>query len=145
MRSLRKRNATLCAILDMKLFNTDIIDTVADDKKLLIQGWCFKKSSQYCPKKRKLRDWTMSTSRIASQRNTVCFEIAFVNFFTFGWKDLFGVLRNLWNTDSADKFLFLKRKIILKTLIVLGLKYSKKFKKHTQSYTCFPIFEHFGC
>ena len=83
--------------------------------------------------------------RLASQRNTVCFEIAFVNFFTFGWKDLFGVLRNLWNTDSADKFLFLKRKIIVKTLIVLGLKYSKKFKKHTQSYTCFPIFEHFGC
>ena len=27
MNSLKKRNATLCAILDMKLFNTDIIDT----------------------------------------------------------------------------------------------------------------------
>ena len=50
---MRKRNVTLCAILDMKLFNTDIIDTVADDKKLnwcLIQGWCFKKSLSAVPK-----------------------------------------------------------------------------------------------
>ena len=51
LKSLRKRNATLCAILDMKLFNTDIIDTVADDKKLLIQGWCFKKSLSTVPKR----------------------------------------------------------------------------------------------
>ena len=38
----------------MKLFNTDIIDTVADDKKLdwcLIQGWCFKKSLSTVPKR----------------------------------------------------------------------------------------------
>ena len=37
----------------MKLLNTDIIDTVADDKKLdwcLIQGWCFKKSLSTVPK-----------------------------------------------------------------------------------------------
>ena len=34
----------------MKLFNTDIIDTVADDKKCLIQGWCFKKSLSAVPK-----------------------------------------------------------------------------------------------
>ena len=54
MKSLGKGNATLCAILDMKLFNTDIIDTVADDKKLdwcLIQGWCFKKSLSTVPKR----------------------------------------------------------------------------------------------
>ena len=41
----------------MKVSNIDIIDTVADEKKLnwcLIQGWCFKKSSQYCPKKAKI-------------------------------------------------------------------------------------------
>ena len=53
MKSLRKRNATLCAILDMKLFNTDIIDTIANDKKFdrcLIQGWCFKKSLSTVPK-----------------------------------------------------------------------------------------------
>ena len=35
----------------MKLFNTDIIDTVADDKKLLVQGWCFKKSLSTVPKR----------------------------------------------------------------------------------------------
>ena len=29
LKSLRKSNATLCAILDMKVFNTDIIDTFA--------------------------------------------------------------------------------------------------------------------
>ena len=37
----------------MKLFNTDIIDTIADDKKFdrcLIQGWCFKKSLSTVPK-----------------------------------------------------------------------------------------------
>ena len=53
MKSLRKRNATLCAILDMKLFNTDIIDTITDDKKFdrcLIQGWFFKKSLSTVPK-----------------------------------------------------------------------------------------------
>ena len=35
----------------MKLFNTDIIDTVGDDKKRLIQGWCFKKSLSTVPKR----------------------------------------------------------------------------------------------
>ena len=37
----------------MKLFNTDIIDTIADDKKLdrcLVQGRCFKKSLGTVPK-----------------------------------------------------------------------------------------------
>ena len=37
----------------MKLFNTDIIDTIADDKKLdrcLVQGRCFKKSLSTVPK-----------------------------------------------------------------------------------------------
>ena len=37
----------------MKLFNTYIIDTIADDKKLdrcLVQGRCFKKSLSTVPK-----------------------------------------------------------------------------------------------
>ena len=37
----------------MKVFNIDIIDTVADEKKnnwCLIQGWCFKKSLSAVPK-----------------------------------------------------------------------------------------------
>ena len=37
----------------MKVSNTDIIDTVTDEKKLnwcLIQGWCFKKSLSTVPK-----------------------------------------------------------------------------------------------
>ena len=37
----------------MKVSNTDIIDTVTDEKKLnwcLIQGWCFKKSLSAVPK-----------------------------------------------------------------------------------------------
>ena len=34
LKSLVKRNANLCAILDMAAFNTEIIDTVTDDKKL---------------------------------------------------------------------------------------------------------------
>ena len=130
----------------MKVSNIDIIDTVADEKKLTGAWSKVGASKNLLSTVPKSENYAIEQcQRLASQRNTVCFEIAFVNFFTFGWKDLFGVLRNLWNTDSADKFLFLKRKIILKTLIVLGLKYSKKFKKHTQSYTCFPIFEHFGC
>ena len=43
----------------MKVSNIDIIDTVADEKKLnicLIQGWCYKKISQCCPKKQKVRN-----------------------------------------------------------------------------------------
>ena len=42
----------------MKVSNTDIIDTAADEEKLnmcLIQGWCYKKSLSTVPKKRKLR------------------------------------------------------------------------------------------
>ena len=57
MRSLTKRNAILCAILDMKVSNTDIIDTVTDEKKLnlcLIQGWCFQKSLSTVPKRAKI-------------------------------------------------------------------------------------------
>ena len=53
LKSLKKRNATLCAILVMKIFNTDIIDTTTDEKKLnrcLIQGWYFKKSLSTVPK-----------------------------------------------------------------------------------------------
>ena len=37
----------------MKVFNTDIIETVTDEKKLnwcLIQAWCFKKSLSTVPK-----------------------------------------------------------------------------------------------
>ena len=34
LKSLVKRNANLCAILDMAAFNTDIINTATDDKKL---------------------------------------------------------------------------------------------------------------
>ena len=37
----------------MKVSNTDIIDTAADEKKLnmsLIQGWCYKKSLSTVPK-----------------------------------------------------------------------------------------------
>ena len=34
LKSLRKRDATLCATLDMKVFDYDLIDTVADEKKL---------------------------------------------------------------------------------------------------------------
>ena len=37
----------------MKVSNIDIIDTVADEKKLnmcLIQGWCYKKSLSTVPK-----------------------------------------------------------------------------------------------
>ena len=59
LKSLTKRNANLCAILVMKVFNSDTIDTVTDEKKLnrcLIQGWCYKKSLSTIPKKQKLRD-----------------------------------------------------------------------------------------
>ena len=48
----------------MKLLNTDIIDTVADDKKLdwcLIQGWCFKKSLSTIPKRENYAEYTESS------------------------------------------------------------------------------------
>ena len=57
----------------MKLLNTDIIDTVADDKKLdwcLIQGWCFKKSLSTVPKR---ENYVFQRCvNIASLSNTLC-------------------------------------------------------------------------
>ena len=54
----------------MKLFNTDIIDTVADDKKCLIQGWCFKKSLSTVPKR---TNYVFQRCvNIASLSNTLC-------------------------------------------------------------------------
>ena len=70
----KKRNANLCAILDMKLFNTDIIDTIADDKKFdrcLIQGWCFKKSVSTVPK---IKNYMSERClRLATQHNLFTF------------------------------------------------------------------------
>ena len=91
MKSLRKRNATLCAILDMKLFNTDIIDTVGDDKKRLIQGWCFKKSLSTVPKREiyvfqrcvtlRAHDVTLNLVLVLDRKNTIptldCCESSF--------------------------------------------------------------------
>ena len=54
----------------MKLFNTDIIDTVADDKKLLIQGWCFKKSLSTVPKRENYV--FQQCVNMASLLNTLC-------------------------------------------------------------------------
>ena len=57
----------------MKVSNTDIIDTLTDEKKLnccLIQGWCFKKSLTTVPKAK--IDGTMSMFRLpwGNQRDT---------------------------------------------------------------------------
>ena len=52
-----KKKCEFMSILDMKVSNTDIIDTVTDEKKLnlcLIQGWCFQKSLSTVPKRAKI-------------------------------------------------------------------------------------------
>ena len=54
-------------------------------------------------------------------------------------------LFRLSNTDSANRFSFLKNFFILKVLNVLGLKNSIELKETMQYYTNLPIFEHFGC
>ena len=75
----------------MKLFNTDIIDTVADDKKLLIQGWCFKKSLSTVPKHEiyvfqrcvtlRAHDVTLNLVLVLDRKNTIptldCCESSF--------------------------------------------------------------------
>ena len=75
----------------MKLFNTDIIDTVADDKKLLIQGWCFKKSLSTVPKREiyvlqrcvtlRAHDVTLNLVLVLDRKNTIptldCCESSF--------------------------------------------------------------------
>ena len=71
----------------MKLFNTDIIDTVADDKKLLIQGWCFKKSLSTVPKHENYvfqRCVNIAIHDVTSNLVLVCFEIGrnFAELFT---------------------------------------------------------------
>ena len=51
----------------MKVSNIDIIDTVADEKKLnmcLIQGWCYKKSLSAVPKSEKYaNEWCRRLAR----------------------------------------------------------------------------------
>ena len=76
---------TLCAILDMKLFNTDIIDTVADDKRCLIQGWCFKKSLSTVPKRKNLRVSTVRYTA-SSWRHIKFSKICLVFCFSTGSK-----------------------------------------------------------
>ena len=73
----------------MKVSNTDIIDTVTDEKKLnwcLIQGWCFKKSLSTVPKSEKYAIELWLSRRLngvdVSQRNTVCFELTSQDFFS---------------------------------------------------------------
>ena len=86
----------------------------------LIQGWCFKKSSQYCPKKRKLRDWTMSTSRIATQHSL--FWNCFRKFFYF-WSE-----RSVWCSTQPLKYRqcrqisFFEKKNYFKNIDSFGLK-----------------------
>ena len=78
----------------MKVFNTDIIDTADDEKKLnmcLIQGWCSKKISQCCPKtehhaliRRISSSHTLRAHDVTSNLVLVCFEIGrnFAELFT---------------------------------------------------------------
>ena len=75
----------------MKLFNTDIIDTVADDKRCLIQGWCFKKSLSTVPKREiykfqrcvtlRAHDVTLNLVLVLDRKNTIptldCCESSF--------------------------------------------------------------------
>ena len=58
----------------MKLFNTDIIDTIADDRKFdrcLIQGWNFKKSLSTLPKNKNYM--SECCLRLATQHNLFTF------------------------------------------------------------------------
>ena len=58
----------------MKLFNTDIIDTIANDKKFdrhFIQGWCFKKSLSTLPKNK--NNMSERCLRLATQHDLFTF------------------------------------------------------------------------
>ena len=50
----------------MKVSNTDIIDTVGDDKKRLIKGWCFKKSLSTVPKSENYGHESMHAQQITT-------------------------------------------------------------------------------
>ena len=124
----------------MKVSNIDIIDTVADEKKInwcLIQGWCFKKSLCTVPK---------------TERLTLSCTVNFV-FVYFSGRNLCQSTFQSGSRNSSDfqiqtvqtDFLFLKKLFILKVLNVLGLKNSIELKETMQYYTNLPIFEHFGC
>ena len=57
----------------MKISNTDIFETVTDEKKLdwcLIQGWCFKKSLSTVPKSKNYAiEWCQFTSDVTTQHS----------------------------------------------------------------------------
>ena len=110
MKSLRKKNVTLCAILGMKLLNTDIIDIVADDKKLdwcLIQGWCFKKSLSTVPKR---KNYVFQRCKYTLRVHDVTLNL--VKFVYSLMSEMCGgsqkyslqPLKSLQITDSADRF-----------------------------------------
>ena len=78
----------------MKISNTDIFETVTDEKKLnwcLIQGWCFKKSLSTVPKREiyvfqrcvtlRAHDVTLNLVLVLDRKNTIptldCCESSF--------------------------------------------------------------------
>ena len=90
----------------MKLFNTDIIDTVADDKKCLIQGWCFKKSlSAVLKRKIYVFQRCVSLRHIKFSKICLLFWSEFMSEYFPKWVTQ---LFRLSNTDSANRFSFLK-------------------------------------
>ena len=131
----------------MKASKIDIIDTVADEKKLnmcLIQGWCSKKISQCCPKtehhaliRRISSSHTLRAHDVTSNLVLVCFEFG-RNFLQKGLRISAQPFKHTVQTD----FSLLKNLFILN---VLGLKNSTDFKENTKYYINLPIFEHFRC
>ena len=97
----------------MAVFNTEIIDTVADDKSAWSSLGAFI-ISQGCLKNWAFEQWFnrfdattgVDVSQVTSQRNRVCFEIS-----RNSLKGFKNFPRNLSKTDStqiAERFLFLK-------------------------------------
>ena len=123
----------------MKVSNTDIIDTVTDEKKLnwcLIQGQCFKKSLSILPKS---ENYAIERCRRLATQHSL-----FSNFVEL-YRKVLRIFRATFQIQTVQTDFLFENLSILKVLNVLGLKNSTDFKESKQYYTILPIFEHFGC
>ena len=120
LNSLRKRNATLCAILDMVALNTDIINTGTDDKNLnrcLIQ---LRRSDNLTGLSQKLsvEQQLDTTTHGKNKKFHICLLFSWVRIYVWRPTQPF----RLSNTDSQNRFPFLKKTFHFKRFKCFRLK-----------------------
>ena len=132
-----KRNATLCAILDMAALNTDIINTGTDDKNLnrcLIQ---LRRSDNLTGLSQKLsvEQQLDTTTHGKNKKFHICLLFSWVRIYVWRPTQPF----RLSNTDSQNRFPFLKKTFHFKRFKCFRFK---KFYRVEGNYVILYQFAH---